>query len=133
VRALTESNVAAMWLKFDLQMVQGTTIPVDGESISMTWTDWTTSFPVPPETEPIQVPVDHTIQYALAPDSTNLVRTYDGSAKTIARNITSIGFTRTVTPTGDHINVSVSAKGPGFIGQTRTLAFSVYVKVRTEA
>lgn len=129
VRALTDANVATMWLKFDLQMVQETTIPVDGESISMTWTNLTTSFPVPPETEPVQVPVDHTIQYALAPNSTNLVRTYDGTPKVVGRNITSIGFTRN----GDYINVSVSAKGPGIIGQTRTLAFSVYVKVRTEA
>jgi len=124
VRALTEANVAAMWLKADLGMVQETSL-VDGDpnpqsTLNMTWTDLTTSF------DGQTVPVDHTIQYVL--NGTDVVRTYDGTNKVIARNITSVGFTRN----GDYINVSLSATGPGIIGQTRTLAFSVYVKARTE-
>jgi len=125
VRALTDANVATMWLKFDLQMIQDTPGLVEGvpsNTLSMTWTNLTTSF------DGQSVPVDHTIGYAL--NGTNLERTYDGSLpKTIGRNITSVGFTRN----GDYINVSISATGPGIIGRTETLAFSVYVKVRTEA
>jgi len=125
VRALTDANVATMWLRFDLQMVQGTPGLVEGvpsNTLSMTWTNLTTSF------DGQSVPVDHTIGYA-RDGTNNLVRTYDGTPKVVGRNITSVGFTRN----GDYINVSISAKGPGIIGQTRTLAFSVYVKVRTEA
>ena len=123
VRALTDANVATMWLKFDLQMVQETPNLVEGvpsNTLSMTWTNQTTSF------DGQTLPVDHTINYARS--GNNLVRTYDGSAKTIGRNITSVGFTRN----GDYINVAISATGPGIIGRTQTLAFSVYVKVRTE-
>jgi len=129
VRALTDANVATMWLKFDLQMLQesdlidSNPVPQDPQNtLIMTWTDWTTSFGDPPQTAPVY----HTIGYAR--NGTNLVRTYDGSAKTVGRNITSIGFTRT----GDYIHVSVSARGPGIIGRTETLAFSVYVKFRPE-
>jgi len=124
VRALTDANVATMWLKFDLQMVQATPGLVEGvpsNTLSMTWTNQTTSF------DGQTLPVDHTINYARS--GNNLVRTYDGTPKVVGRNITSIGFTRN----GDYINVSISATGPGIIGRTRTLAFSVYVKVRTEA
>jgi len=122
VRALTDANVATMWLKFDLQMVQDTNLVegVPSNTLSMTWTNQTTSF------DGQTLPVDHTINYARS--GNNLVRTYDGSAKTIGRNITSVGFTRN----GDYINVAISATGPGIIGRTQTLAFSVYVKVRTE-
>jgi len=127
VRALTDANVATMWLKFDLQMIQETDLPDGGPSrntLTMTWTDLT-GFTGPD-------PVDYTIHYAL--NGTNLVRTFgvtgqSGVAKTIARNITSIGFTRT----GDYINVSISATGPGIIGRTQSLAFGVYVKSRPEA
>ncbi len=126
VRALTDANVATMWLKADLQMFQDSVNLLDGgpsqNSLDMTWTDLTTSFGDPPQTSS----VNHSIQYVL--NGTNLVRTFDGKDKTVGRDITSIAFTRS----GHYINVAIMARGPGIIGRTQSLAFGVSVKFRPE-
>lgn len=128
VSALTDANLATMWLKFDLQMLQETNL-VSGappsSTLTMTWMDQTTSFDGQTEA------VEHSIGYAL--NGTDLVRTYDGTPRVVGRNITAIGFSRGASPDEDYINVSITATGPGIIGRTQTLGFSVYVKVRTEA
>jgi len=114
-----------MWLRLDLQMIQDADLDegVPSDTLTMSWTDQSTSFPDP---ENPHEPVDHTILYALS--GTNLMRTYDSTPRVVGRNITAIEFTRN----GDYVNVAVSATGPGIIGRTQTLGFSVYVKTRTE-
>jgi len=120
VRALTDANVAAMWLRQDLQMAQDTSL-VDGanpaSTLTITWTDFTGWAG---ETS------DHSITYAR--NGNNLIRTYDGSDRSAGRNITAIGFTQN----GNFVNATITATGTGISGRTETLGSKVYVHLRPD-
>ena len=121
VVALTDSDYASLWLRKDLQMVQSSDL-TDGDppesSVTLYWTDFTSW--AAPETR------DHSSHYALS--GTDLVRTYDGAASIVARNITSVGFTRD----GRVITCDITTAGPGQTEGAETIEFSVTTNWRSE-
>ena len=122
VVALTDINWATLWLKKDLQMAQSTTLtngnPVPENSVTLGWTDFT-SF----EEEENK---NHSSAYALS--GTELVRTYDGTPRTIGKYITYIGFTQN----DKAITVVITATAPGTSQRTETLKFTVQARTETE-
>ena len=121
VVALTDVNNAALWLKKDIQMAQGTTLTeVPASSVTLDWTDFTTF--------ELGENKYHTSTYELS-DSSELRRIYDyekpsETTSVVGRHITSIGFTLD----GGVINVVITATGPGTLQRTETLKFSVLMR-----
>lgn len=120
VVALTDVHYAALFIKKDLQMAQITTL-TDGNpdpqgSVTLDWTDYTTFESLEPQ--------DHSSSYELL--GTELLRTYDGTARVVGRHITYIGFTQ-----NDRvIDVVITVTAPGTSQRSETLKFSV--EMRTE-
>ena len=123
--ALTDVDHAALLLRQDLQMAQGTSL-TDGVPISLTdentaelnWTDFTTT----PTFETAGEEKDHSSAYTLS--GTELVRTYDSEERIIGRHITSIEFRQN----GNIISVVITATGPGAQRRNETLEFSVHLR-----
>ena len=122
VIALTDANYAAMWLKWDLQMVQDTDLtdgdPVPKSSVSLNWID-NTSFVAANESA-------HSSNYTLS--GTELLRNYDGTTKIVGRHITSIGFIQN----GSVVTCNLTATGPGIMERVENLEFSIITHMRPE-
>lgn len=120
--ALTDVNLAALWIKKDLQMAKTTNIidgdPVPKSTLNLRWVD-NTGFVSTNSTV-------HTSNYTLS--GTNLVRNYDGKITTVGRYITSVGFTR-----NDRIiTANITATGSGILEREEILTFGVLTHMRPE-
>ena len=122
VVALTDVNYAALWIKQDLQMAQSADLTdgVPQSSVALRWID-NTGFVGEEEDR------SHSANYTLS--STELLRTYDGSApRVVGRYISSIWFTQN----GRVITCNITATGPGISGREEMLGFSILTHMRTE-
>ena len=122
VVALTDANYAALWLRQDLQMTQGTDLtdgdPVPRNSILLDWIDntgWATE-----ETR------HHSSNYTLS--GTELIRSYDNTTIVVGRHITYLGFLQN----GNVITCNLTATGPGILERAENLQFSIITHMRPE-
>lgn len=118
VVALADINHAVLSLKKNIQMAQDTDLidgdPIPKNSVTLTWTDYTGFDESDDKT--------HYVTYTLS--GTQLQRDYDGTMSIVARNITSLGFTR-----NDRIvTTNITATGPEIAQQIKTLKFSMRMR-----
>ena len=118
VVALTDLSQAAVTIKKDLMVTQFTDLtdgnPVPQSSVNLSWVDYT-AFESDNQSR-------HSSSYILS--GTELQRTHDGTVSIVARNITSIGFTKD----GRVVSVVITATGPGASQRSETLEFSAYFR-----
>ncbi|MDP3879731.1 MAG: prepilin-type N-terminal cleavage/methylation domain-containing protein [Dehalococcoidales bacterium] len=117
--ALTDAAQAAHRIKKDLMMTQNTNLTYGGppqSAVSLTWTDYTSSFGSSQQTP-------HSSAYALS-DNNLLQRTYDGTVSIVGRSITSLGFTQD----GQVITVAITATGPKPQQRMESIQFSIHMR-----
>ncbi|MFC1847602.1 type II secretion system protein J [Chloroflexota bacterium] len=119
VTALADIDRVVLSIKKDLLMTQSTNLtdgdPTPQSSVTLTWIDYTSSFSSSNQTS-------HSSSYILS--DTELQRTYDSTMNIVGRHITSIGFTQS----GKVIKVTITATGPTFPYESRTLTFSSHIR-----
>jgi len=115
VKALTDVNYAARWIKRDIQMSRYTGL-IDGDPVpqSSVWLSWIDNTGFASENESM-----HYSSYTLS--GTELRREYDNRETIIGRHITSIGFILN----DDIIACNITATGTGATERSETLKFSV--------
>jgi len=119
--ALNDVNLAAAHIKEDIMMAQSTSLTdedlIPQRSLTLMWFDYTLFTGVSQTL--------HTCTYTLS--GTELLRTYDGTASIVGRNITSIGFTQS----GKVVTSNITATGTSIQERSRTLSFGVRMRSDT--